>query len=122
MDKTTECPECGCPEYLNKNLVGEGFRQCAKCGQDWWIDIDYKPSTITVKRSEFDNLQTENKNLRVCLNKAKTAITNQASKWFDALKQNDDNAEYYRGLADGYGGAWNLLNGEHAKIYHQSND
>lgn len=41
-DKCTQCPECGDKEYLNKNLVGDGYRMCRSCHQDWWIDIDYK--------------------------------------------------------------------------------
>ena len=39
--KTFACPECGCPDFVNKNLVGDGFRMCRQCHQDWWIDIDY---------------------------------------------------------------------------------
>lgn len=40
--KTTACPECGCKKCYNKDLVREGFRECAQCGQEWWTDIDYK--------------------------------------------------------------------------------
>lgn len=40
-DKCTCCPECGCKEYVNKNLVGHGYRMCIECHQDWWIDIKY---------------------------------------------------------------------------------
>ena len=43
-DKTTSCPECGCKEFNNENLVGEGYRVCDKCGQEWWADIDYSRS------------------------------------------------------------------------------
>ena len=39
--KCTCCPECGCKEYVNKNLVGDGYRICRECHQDWWIDIKY---------------------------------------------------------------------------------
>jgi hypothetical protein len=39
--KCTCCPECGCEEYFNKNLVGDGFRMCRECHQEWWIDIKY---------------------------------------------------------------------------------
>jgi hypothetical protein len=35
------CPECGCKDFVNKNLVGEGYRQCKQCEQDWWTDIIY---------------------------------------------------------------------------------
>lgn len=41
MIKTSACPECGCKKYLNKKLVGEGYRMCEKCHQDWWVDINY---------------------------------------------------------------------------------
>ena len=36
-----QCPECGCKEIRNENLLGEGFRHCAKCGQEWWTDVKY---------------------------------------------------------------------------------
>ena len=39
--KCTCCPECGCKEYVNKNLVGDGYRMCRECHQDWWTDIKY---------------------------------------------------------------------------------
>lgn len=39
--KGRQCPECGCTEYVNKNLVGDGYRMCKQCHQDWWIDIAY---------------------------------------------------------------------------------
>lgn len=35
------CPECGCEEIVNENLLGEGSRQCKKCLQDWWLDVKY---------------------------------------------------------------------------------
>lgn len=35
------CPECGSSQFVNKNLVGHGFRECRKCGQEWWTDITY---------------------------------------------------------------------------------
>lgn len=38
----THCPECGCPWYANKNLLGEGSRVCCDCEQDWWTDINYE--------------------------------------------------------------------------------
>ena len=40
-DKCTKCPECGCEKFLNKNELGNGFRNCKDCGQEWWTDIDY---------------------------------------------------------------------------------
>ena len=39
--KPFKCPECGCEEYVNENLLGEGFKQCRSCFQDVWDDIDY---------------------------------------------------------------------------------
>ena len=39
---TTACPECGSAEYVNENLVGDGYRECENCGQEWWTDIDYE--------------------------------------------------------------------------------
>lgn len=42
MDKCTKCPECGCPEYTHEGELGEGFRICIECGQEWWTDVNYK--------------------------------------------------------------------------------
>ena len=39
---TSHCPECGCPWYGNKNMLGDGHRVCCDCYQDWWVGIDYK--------------------------------------------------------------------------------
>jgi len=46
-DKCIQCPECNCKEYVNKNLVGPGYRECKSCGQEWWTDIDYKSKKET---------------------------------------------------------------------------
>ena len=35
------CPECGCPQTTNNDWLGDGFRMCADCGQEWWTDITY---------------------------------------------------------------------------------
>ena len=40
-DVCIKCPGCGCDEYTNENSVGEGYRVCADCFQEWWTDIDY---------------------------------------------------------------------------------
>lgn len=42
ISKCTECPECECVEYARKNELGEGFRVCVECRQEWWVDINYK--------------------------------------------------------------------------------
>lgn len=42
MDKCTECPECGCTEYQHECELGEGFRVCSDCGQEWWTNINYR--------------------------------------------------------------------------------
>ena len=39
--KTDSCPECGCKEFLNENLVAEGYRMCKECHQDWYVDVNY---------------------------------------------------------------------------------
>ncbi len=39
--KATSCPECGSSVFVNKNLVGDGYRECRNCGQEWWTDIAY---------------------------------------------------------------------------------
>ncbi len=28
-------------DFVNKNLVGDGYRECRNCGQEWWTDIAY---------------------------------------------------------------------------------
>ena len=46
---TTKCPECKCEAYTYEDELGDGFRICKKCGQEWWTKVDYtKPlDTIT---------------------------------------------------------------------------
>ena len=41
LEYAKACPECGCEEIVNEGLLGEKSRQCAKCGQDWWLDVKY---------------------------------------------------------------------------------
>lgn len=40
-DKCFKCPECGSHEYVNENHLGNGYRMCRDCLQDWWTDIIY---------------------------------------------------------------------------------
>ena len=42
MDKCLECPECACVDYAHEDELGEGFRLCIKCKQEWWTNINYK--------------------------------------------------------------------------------
>ena len=44
------CPECGCTESAKDfdGYLGDGFRICKNCNQDWWTDIDY-PNHIKKK-------------------------------------------------------------------------
>jgi hypothetical protein len=42
MDKCKECPECGCARYEQKNNLGEGYRVCSDCGQEWYTTINYR--------------------------------------------------------------------------------
>ena len=39
--KSSHCPECGCPWYANKNLCGQGARVCYDCLQDWFTCTKY---------------------------------------------------------------------------------
>ena len=41
LEYAKACLECSCAEYVNKNLLGENYRECKKCGQDWWLQIKY---------------------------------------------------------------------------------
>ena len=52
LQKTKSCPECGCKEYLHENDLGNGYRVCKNCKQEWWTDVDYsnKKYEIPVKR------------------------------------------------------------------------
>ena len=51
QQKTKACPECGCKEYLNENDLGDGYRVCKMCKQEWWAHIVYseKPRELPVK-------------------------------------------------------------------------
>jgi len=42
MSETTACPECGCSEYIFEDYLGDGYRRCKGCGQEWWTDVDYE--------------------------------------------------------------------------------
>lgn len=42
MNKCTECPECGCDDYEHPDYLGDGYRICASCGQEWYTTINYK--------------------------------------------------------------------------------
>ena len=41
MKTCKACPECGCKEVKFMDSIGKGYRVCANCYQEWWIDIDY---------------------------------------------------------------------------------
>lgn len=59
--KNNGCPECGCMEVVNVNLVGEGFRSCRKCLQDWWVDIDYTHHANAPQDTVVQNSSSPNK-------------------------------------------------------------
>ena len=40
--KCSSCPECGCEEFTHKNQLGEGYRICAECGEEWYSTINYE--------------------------------------------------------------------------------
>ena len=46
-NKCTNCPECGClySVHCRDDELGEGYRICNQCGQEWWTDIDYDNAT-----------------------------------------------------------------------------
>lgn len=35
------CPECMCIESKNHDLLGNGYRVCSNCEQEWWMHIKY---------------------------------------------------------------------------------
>lgn len=55
MDKCTECPECGCSEYNHKDGLGDGFRVCSDCQQEWWIDINYRKYSSPIHYEVFSH-------------------------------------------------------------------
>jgi hypothetical protein len=48
-NKSNYCPGCGCFDYVNENIVGEGFRECRACGQEWWTDIKYEQELMVIE-------------------------------------------------------------------------
>ena len=40
---TTKCPECKCDEVMDEmsDTLGDGYRVCSKCKQEWYTDVDY---------------------------------------------------------------------------------
>tara|TARA_R110000851_G_scaffold175683_1_gene322119 strand:+ start:568 stop:936 length:369 start_codon:yes stop_codon:yes gene_type:complete len=42
MEKCKDCPECGCDQFAHKDELGEGFRVCTECRQEWYTTINYK--------------------------------------------------------------------------------
>jgi ribosomal protein L32 len=45
VNMTTRCPECQCDECSHTGLIEESHRVCAKCGQEWFTDVDYHSNT-----------------------------------------------------------------------------
>lgn len=56
MDKCTECPECGCEEYAHRNELGQGFRICIECRQEWWTNINYNKYSSPIWYEVFTQL------------------------------------------------------------------
>ena len=50
---TSCCPECGCAEYYNPNLCGDGHRTCKECDQEWWTDVTYAKKFANAKAPDF---------------------------------------------------------------------
>ena len=44
--KCSVCPECGCADFTHDDTLGEGYRVCADCQQEWWINIDYAETEV----------------------------------------------------------------------------
>lgn len=38
------CPECGCYKTndLHTDALGDGYRVCNQCKQEWYTDVDYE--------------------------------------------------------------------------------
>ena len=87
----TNCPECHTALYVNKNYLGKGFRQCAKCGQEWWTDINYGKIDLHTKPLVKQNaaLQAELSEARE-LSKSYLAI---ADRYADTIASLSDKAE-----------------------------
>lgn len=88
--KTICCPECGSVEYVNVNLVGEGYRCCRDCQQDWWIDVEYSsplPSPNIEKANEhiydlIDRLTAAEKKLATW-----QAVTDANAEFVERIKE-----------------------------------
>lgn len=41
--KCEKCPECGHEDTIHEmdDVISEGYRVCARCKQEWFVDIDY---------------------------------------------------------------------------------
>ena len=96
---TKRCPECGCAEYTHKDEFAEGFRVCAKCGQDWWTDVNYtdnedseliaidKDKQIAELKAELETAITE-RNILAMLSSEKPIFFNPRGI-FEAKKLRD---------------------------------
>ena len=74
MIKCKECPSCGCEEFSCADELGEGFRFCASCDQEWWVDINYNKYSSPVYYEIFIN------GCRVCPNKDRNGDANYFDK------------------------------------------
>ncbi len=82
------CPECDCQEYVNENLLGEGYRACRECGQDWWLDVKYsigKPCPDCRKGKKMDNTKEHKDSDLEFVKMVQFNIGN----WIPAINKND---------------------------------
>ncbi len=54
----TYCPECGSDAYREDRSLGNEHRQCEKCQQEWFTDIDYTDA-VQSNLSERQKLEAE---------------------------------------------------------------
>lgn len=55
---TKKCPECGCDKYvINYGLGNPDHRCCIECGQEWFVDVEYREDTEL--RAQITRLEAE---------------------------------------------------------------
>lgn len=114
---TSRCPECGCKEFVNENLVGTGYRECKSCKQEWWTDIDYstmkeeaiydnvvgvcsqnKEYEKTIKKSVIRAMQEY---ADLCLSQSSAKIEGlkeELDKYREALTDRNNKVAHWKGL------------------------
>jgi len=54
LDLCSSCPECGTVKTIRKldDDLGEGYRVCAECNQEWYTNVKYLHHIRRLKESK----------------------------------------------------------------------